>query len=168
MFPPGRRCHADQDHRRRDHRSGQRPRRQRRPLDQGRGDRRRSARRAGRSNHRRIGLHRHGRRHRHPFPYRRRQREHRAAAAAGAACRAQSAAGGDAALQRRLVDLRDRLPLRQDGLHHGGRAGHVAGRGAAYPSRARRHPDHRQGDAGDARQRRFPAVDDPRRRLSAA
>ena len=72
-------------------------------------------------------LHRHGRGHRHPFPYRRRQCEHRAAAAAGAASRAQSAAGGDAALQRRLVDLRDRLPLCQDGLHHGGRARHVAG-----------------------------------------
>ena len=52
----------------------------------------------------------------------------------------------------------------QDGLHHGGRAGDVARQRAPHPSRARRHPDHRQGDAGDPRQRRFPARLDPRRR----
>ena len=74
------------------------------------------------------------------------------------------AAGADAALDRRLVDLRDRLPLCRDGLHHGGRAGGRSAPRAARPSRARRHPDHRQGDAGDARQRRFPARPDARRR----
>ena len=86
---------------------------------------------------------------------------------AGTARCAPGTAGGDAALQRRLVDLRDRLPLREDGFHHRGRAGHVAECCAPHPSRARRHPDHRQGHARHSRQRRLPSVDDPRRRLPA-
>ena len=39
----------------------------------------------------------------------------------------------DAAFQCRLVDLRDRLPLRQDGLHDGRRAGDVAGQPRCTP-----------------------------------
>ena len=64
--------------------------------------------------------------------------------------------------QRRLVDLRDRLPLCRDGLHHRRRAGGRAASRAARASRARRHSDHRQGDLVGARQRRFPARPDAR------
>ena len=102
--------------------------------------------------------------HRHPFPHRRRQREHGAAAAAGISSRGGRAAGAGAAGERRLGHVRDRLPLCRHGLHHRGRAGGGAAPRPARASRARRYPDHRQGDVVGARQRRLPAGPDARRR----
>ncbi len=91
-----------------------RPRRHRRRLDARRPHRRRAGRRdARRRDPRRHRQDRHGRRDRHPFAYRRRQREHGAAAAAGASPRSAPRAGRHAAVECRLVDLRDRLPLRR-------------------------------------------------------
>ncbi len=55
------------------------------------------------------------------------------------------AARDDAAVDRRLVDLRDRLPLRGDGLYNGRRAGRDAASCAARASRTGRYSDHRQG-----------------------
>ncbi len=89
---------------------------------------------------------------RHPLAYRWRQCEHGAASVAGAAPRASRPTRAHASVQCRMVDLGDRRSLRADGLHHGGRASHVAGLCTAYPSRTRRHPDHRQGDARHSRQ----------------
>ena len=105
-----------------------------------------------------------GGRHRHPFPHRRQQREHGAAADAGAArCRSGRAAS-DAAGERGLGHLRDRLPLRRHGLHHRGRAGGGAGLCPARASRAGRHSDHRQGDPVGPGQRRLPAEPHARER----
>ncbi len=120
--------------------------------------------RSRRSDLRCFRQNRHGRRHRHPFAYCRRQREYRASAPAGNASGPCAAALRSAAFDGALVHVRDRLSLRQDGVHHRGRARRVAASRSARASRAGRHADHRQGGAGGARQRRFPALDAARGR----
>ena len=103
--------HADAHHRRPRHRPRPRARRRRRRVDARRPHRRRAARRPRRRDPRCDRQDRHGGRDRHPLPHRRRQREHGAPAAAGTSSRVGAAPGAHAAVDRRLVHLRDRLPL---------------------------------------------------------
>ncbi len=87
-----------------------------------------------------------GRRHRYPLAHRRLEREQCAAAAARisgrGAGRSRHAMGW-----HRLDGPGDRQPLCRHGIYHGRRAGGLAAACLASPSRADRHPDHRQGDA---------------------
>ena len=68
----------------------------------------------------------------------------------------------------RLVDLSDRLLYAAMGFTTVVEPAISPHQCAAGASRARGHPDHRQGDSGHARQRRFPARPDARRRRPRA